>query len=170
MVWCRSGNKPSSEPLMLRLSTHICLNDLIKMQWLYYRKMSLSWFILPERKYSLQKYSHIHSYSRKVIAYFNPDCFLRNYNIYPYTNTLGTTQNGRHFADDIFKRIFLNGNVWMPIKISLQFVPQGPINNILALFQIMALRRPGDQSLSGPMMVRLPTHICVTLPQWVNDE
>ena len=32
----------------------------------------------------------------------------------------------------------------------------------------MAWRRPGDKSLSELMMVRLPTHICVTRPQWVN--
>ena len=81
-------------------------------------------------------------------------------------NTLGPRRNGRHFADDIFKGIFLNENVWIPIKISLKFVP--PINNIPALVQIMAWRRPGDKPLSGPIMVRLPTHICVTQPQWVN--
>ena len=83
--------------------------------------------------------------------------------------TLRPRQNGRHFAEDIFKCIFLNENVWIPIKISLKFVPQGPINNIPALVQIMAWRRPGDKPLSGPMMVRLPTHICVTRPQWVNE-
>ena len=32
----------------------------------------------------------------------------------------------------------------------------------------MAWRRPGDKPLSGPMMVSLLTHICVTRPQWVN--
>ena len=83
-------------------------------------------------------------------------------------NTLRPRQNGRHFADDIFKWIFLNENVWIPIKISLKFVPQGPINNIPALVQIMAWRHPGDKPLSGPMMVRLPTHIYVTRPQWVK--
>ena len=83
-------------------------------------------------------------------------------------NTLRPRQNGRHFADDIFKWIFLNKNVWIPIKISLKFVPQGPINNIPALVQIMAWRRPGDKPLSEPMMFSLPTHICVTRPQWVN--
>ena len=82
--------------------------------------------------------------------------------------TLKPRQNGRHFADDIFKWIFLNENVWIPIKFSVKFVPQGPINNIPALVQIMAWCRPGDKPLSGPMMVRLPTHICVTRPQWVN--
>ena len=77
-------------------------------------------------------------------------------------------QNGRHFADDIFKCIFLNENVWIPIEISLKFVPKGPINNIPVLVQIMAWRRSGDKPLSEPIMVSLPTHICVTRPQWVN--
>ena len=47
--------------------------------------------------------------------------------------TLRPWQNGRHFADDIFKCIFLNENVWILIKISLTFVPNGPIINIPAL-------------------------------------
>ena len=76
--------------------------------------------------------------------------------------------NGRHFADDSFKCIFLNENVWIQIEISLTFVPKGPINNILALVQIMAWRRPGDKPLSEPMTVSLPTHICVTQPQWID--
>ena len=83
----------------------------------------------------------------------------------PVNNTLRPRQNGRHFADDTFKRIFLNENVRISIKISLKFVPTGPINNIPALVQIMAWRQPGDKPLSEPMMVRLPTHICVTRPQ-----
>ena len=74
------------------------------------------------------------------------------------------------FSQTTFKRIFSNENVRVSIKISLKFVPQGPINNIPALVQIMAWRRPGDKPLSGPMMVRLPTHICVTRPQWVNTQ
>ena len=85
-------------------------------------------------------------------------------------NTLRPRQNGRHFADAIFKGIFLNENVWIPIKLSLKFVPKGPINNIPALVQIMAWRRPGDKPLSGPMMVSLLAHICVTRPQWVNCQ
>ena len=83
-------------------------------------------------------------------------------------NSLSPRQNGRHFADDIFKCIFLNENIWIPIKISLKFVPKGPINNIPALVQIMAWRWPGDKPLSQPMMVSLPMHICVTRPQWVK--
>ena len=85
-----------------------------------------------------------------------------------YLNTLRPRQNGRHFADDPFKRIFLNETLRISIKISPNFVPKGPINNIPALVQIMAWRRPGDKPLSEPMMVSLLTPICVTRPQWVN--
>ena len=83
-------------------------------------------------------------------------------------NTLRPRQNGRRFADDTFKRIFLNENVRISIKISLKFVPKGPINNNPSLVQIMAWRRPGDKPLSEAMVVSLPTHICVTRPQWVK--
>ena len=59
----------------------------------------------------------------------------------------GTNKTGHHLADDIFKCIFWNENVWISIKISLNFVPKGPINNIPALVQIMAWHRPGDKAL-----------------------
>ena len=84
-------------------------------------------------------------------------------------NTLRPRRNEQYFEDNIFKRIFVNENVWILIKISLKFLPKFPINNIPALVQIMAWRRPGDKPLFEPMMVSLPTHICVTLPQWVNN-
>ena len=83
-------------------------------------------------------------------------------------NTLRERQNGRHVADDIFKYIFLNENDWIPIKISLKFVPKGRIDIIPALVQIMAWCRPSDKPSSEPMMICLPTHICVTWPQWVK--
>ena len=85
-------------------------------------------------------------------------------------NTLRPRQNGRHFPEDIFKCIFLNESIWISIKISLMFVPKGPINNIPALVQIMAWCRLGDKPLSEPMLVCLLTHICVTRPQWVNVD
>ena len=81
--------------------------------------------------------------------------------------TLRPRQYGRHFPDDIFKCIFLNENVWILITISLIFFPRVELNNIPALVQIMAWRRRGDKPLSEPMMVSLPTLICVTRLQWV---
>ena len=85
-------------------------------------------------------------------------------------NTLRPRLNGHHFADSIFKCIFLNENVLILIKNLLKFVPEGPIHNMAALVQIMAWRHPGAKEFSEPMMVRLPMHICATLPQWVKMQ
>ena len=59
----------------------------------------------------------------------------------PVLNKLRPRQNGRHLANDAFKRIFLNGNVKISIEMSLKFAPKGPINKIPELVQIMAWRR-----------------------------
>ena len=67
-------------------------------------------------------------------------------------NTLQPRQNGCHFPEDIFKYIFLNENVYISIKISLVFVPVGPIDNIPSLVQI-----------NGLVLVRQQAII------WVND-
>ena len=136
----------------------ICCYLVIR-NWIQYRKQILNWIKnrqhngLPDRMLTF--------------SFICPDADLAHFHC-NFINTLRPRQNGRHFADDIFKWIFLNENVWIPIKFSLKFVPQGPINNIPALVQIMAWRRSGDKPLIGPMMARLPTYICVTQPQWVK--
>ena len=82
------------------------------------------------------------------------------------------THWGRDKMADISRRhlpmYFLNENTSISINISLKFVPEGRINNIPALVQIMDWRRLGDKPLSEPLMVSLLTHICVTRPQWVK--
>ena len=83
-------------------------------------------------------------------------------------NTLRPGQHGWHFPGNFFKCIFVNENMRISIKISLKFIPKGPVTNIPALVQIMAWRRPGDKPLFEPLMVRLSTHMCVTRPQWVK--
>ena len=88
------------------------------------------------------------------ISCWNPSLWKARTCLSHILNTLRPRQNGRRFADDIFKCIFLNENVWIPIIISLKFIPKGPINNIPALFQIMAWRRLGDKPLSKPMMTK----------------
>ena len=54
-------------------------------------------------------------------------------------NTLRLRQNGHRF--DTFKQILSNKNVVISIKISLKFVPKGPINNNPALVQIMKKKK-----------------------------
>ena len=41
--------------------------------------------------------------------------------------------NGRHFADDMFRCIFVNEKFGILIKTPLKFVPKGLIDNNLAL-------------------------------------
>ena len=55
--------------------------------------------------------------------------------------------------------MFLKENISMSITISLKFAPKILIDNIPALVQIMAWRRPGDKPLSEPMMVSSLTYM-----------
>ena len=80
-------------------------------------------------------------------------------------NTWRPRQNGRRFAEDTFKRIFINENVRIFIKISLKFVSKGRINNNPALVQIMAWRRSGDKPLSEPMIV----YWCIYVSLCLNE-
>ena len=68
-------------------------------------------------------------------------------------NTLRPRQNGRYFPDDIFKLIILN-------KISLKFVPRGPIDNQAALDKVMAWRRTGDKPLPETILAHF-TDACM---------
>ena len=67
-----------------------------------------------------------------------------------------------NLADNIFNSIFLNENVQISIKISLKFIPKGPIDNKSALFQVMAWRRTGDKPLPESMLTQF------TRGRWVN--
>ena len=57
-------------------------------------------------------------------------------------------------AGDTFKYKFVNENVLISIKISLNFVPKCPIDNKCSLVQVMAWHRIGDKSLHKPMMTQ----------------
>ena len=87
-----------------------------------------------------------------------------------HINPLRQRQNGHHFTDDPCNRIFFNEPVRISIKISLRFVPKGPIKNIPELFHITACHRPSGKPFYEPMMVCLLMHICLTQPQWVNNK
>ena len=64
-------------------------------------------------------------------------------------NILRLRQNCHHFKD----KIFLNENVQISLEIWLNFVLEFRIENISAIFQIMAWRRPSDKPLYETMMV-----------------
>ena len=112
----------------------------------------------------LTPYIHVF-FSRFSVSYWLSIIFVDQMTS---SNSLRPRPNRRHFADAIFKCISENEIELISPRISLKFVPKVRINNIPALVQIMAWRRPGDKPLSEPIMVSLLTHICVTRPQWVN--
>ena len=75
-------------------------------------------------------------------------------------NILRPRQNGLHFPEDILKWIFLSENMCISIKILLK---------LLFMFQHWFRWWLGaDQPLSEPMMVKLLTHMWITLLQWVK--
>ena len=75
-------------------------------------------------------------------------------------NSSSPGQNGRNFPNDIFRCIIVNEKFCIWIRISPQFVPMGPINNIPALVQIVVWHRSGDKPLSEPMLTRF-TDACM---------
>ena len=71
-----------------------------------------------------------------------------------HVNSSPPCQNGRYFAENIFKCIFMNEKFCISIQISLKFIPRGPSDNNSALVQVMAWRRTGDKLLSEPMLTQ----------------
>ena len=59
--------------------------------------------------------------------------------------------NGHHFTHNHFKCILINEKFCILIRISLKFVPKGPIDKKSALVHVMAWRWTGDKPLPKPM-------------------
>ena len=104
--------------------------------------------------------SHWHDFQSFIYSYSFPKCCCWLDDIIKMrawsceTSPHFNTQNYCHFADGIFKCIFLNENVWISFNISLEFFLKVQINNIPAL-----AHRPGVKPLSEPMMFSLLMHI-----------
>ena len=62
-----------------------------------------------------------------------------------WDNSFLPGQNGRNFADNIFRCIFVNEKFGILIKIALKFVPKDTIDNKPALVLLTAWRRIGDK-------------------------
>ena len=69
-------------------------------------------------------------------------------------NSSSIEQNGRHFADDIFKCIFMNEKLRILIKISLKFVPKCLIDNKPMFVQVMSWRQSGDKPSTEQMLTQ----------------
>ena len=75
--------------------------------------------------------------------------------------------NGRHFAEDNFRSIFVNKKIRSLIKNSLKIVPRVPTHKNPALVLIMGWCRIGDKPLSEPdtlTYIRDARGRCVMMP------
>ena len=136
----------------------------LKIQWSLFLRVKLTIFQHRFRQWLRAVQATSHDLNQCWLVYRRISASLGRNEL----NSLRPRLNRCPFVDDIFKCIFLDENKLILIRISLKFVPEVRINDILALVQIMAWCQSGDKSLSEPMMVRLSTHICVTRPQWVK--
>ena len=69
-------------------------------------------------------------------------------------NTLVSGQNGHPFARRQFQMHFRQWNMSISLKLSLKFVPKGPIDNKPSLISRMSWRRKGDKPLYQTMMAQ----------------
>ena len=58
---------------------------------------------------------------------------------------------------------------WGRDRTAGEIIPEGPINNVPAMFQTMAWRRSCDSPLSELMMICLLPFICITRPQLAHS-
>ena len=71
-------------------------------------------------------------------------------------------------VDGIFKCIFLDGNGWIPIQISLKFVPKRSVNNSQPLVHAMASTEQATSHYLNQWLLSLLTHICGTSGRWTR--
>ena len=88
----------------------------------------------------------------------------------PCLYKLAPEQNGRHFADDIFKCSLLNENVCILIQISLMFALKSLVNDVSTGSgnDLVPDRRQAITWTSGVTCSTMPYGI--TRPQWVKQN
>ena len=85
-------------------------------------------------------------------------------------NTLTPRKKLSPFRKLHFQKQFFRENVWISLKISLNFVAKVPVTNIPTLVQIILWfgTGQGNKPSSGPLVVSLQMHKYVTRPRWVK--
>ena len=99
----------------------------------FYREINERSFSNPHPRVEYRKFEYINPDGKILGSTMAPRNLLSEIDIHhiqtQLINSSPPGQNGRHFADDIFKHIFLNENVRIFIQFSLEFVPKGLIDN-----------------------------------------
>ena len=113
--------------------------------------------------HALRAHVHFYCITISVSCFFAGIILLWNHilsSLYTVTslntdiNSSTPEQNGRHFADDIFKCIFVNEKFRNSVKSLLNCILEGPIDNNPALDKTMAWHQKGDKPLFETMLNR----------------
>ena len=152
MDWRRTGNGPLSEPMMAYiLLTHIFV---VRPRWVmtlltppykapYLRPLKFNVTSI-HLKSATSKVQVLMMGPRTPLAKserrdkMNNECKCQEKRLWinvpcadaMWYQLISPGQNGHHFTDDIFRCIFVKEKCCVFIKISLKFVPKGPMNNI----------------------------------------
>ena len=109
---------------------NVCM--IVEESTIMYDKMWGTWlqlYIYGDISVSLMKSPCIHIYFIQCLTHWGRD------------------KMAAFFADDILKCISLNGNSWIPNKISWKYVAWRLIDNKPSMVQIMGCRRAGDNPI-----------------------
>ena len=101
--------------------------------------------------------------------------FLLFFNINAVLKLIKSTHWGRNKWPPLsrwhFRMHYLEKQFWFQIWFTFHWnFFLCSIDNKMALVQVMAWHRPGEEPLSEPMMVRLLTEIWAMRPEWVNPQ
>ena len=102
--------------------------------WVFIHNDMVFGIAIPITRWPSQVYNGDSYPTRQCIfsEYKRPWYFLQD-SIAQQAQLISPGHNGRHFADDHFRCIFVNEISCILIKIPLMFIPKGPINNNPAL-------------------------------------
>ena len=65
----------------------------------------------------------------------------------------------------IFKHSLFNENIWISSKISLKFVPKGPVDKSV-LCQVKAWHLLGDKTLPEPTLTQIYSIVSLGISEW----
>ena len=114
--------------------------QILPLNWVWKRAWEIASHLLKGSKNEEKVKRGLQYFNTKRIDLLCPDNSLLTH--------LLLAKMAANLADDIFKCISMHEKFHVSIRISIKFVHSGSIDNIPALVQIMAWRRPDDKPLS----------------------
>ena len=162
MAWHQTGDKPLPEAIMTRFTDAYIQHSGVMSQTIFSSLFSMYFR-------SIETHSNITFLSDRykcnwMVTYITNKCDPQEVSMVRYLkisnvlngkiNTLKPKQNVWHFADDIFKCVFMNEIFVLWFEFHWSWFLQGQIYNKSALVQVMARHRKGDKPLPEAILTQ----------------